>query len=162
MAVVELLLSSLSAHVRTARLVVVAAARRAGLEDHLVDELRFAVGEAVSRAVGLHRRHAPNELVRIRIEDGASGLVVTVVDVGPAARPFGTGEPADLLAGLLAGSDLGGGAEEVLDPDLSLALLTGLVEKITTETGLRGTTVTMRWPLVQPSRGPGATVLSPY
>jgi hypothetical protein len=33
MALVELLLSPLPAHVRTARLVVVAAARRAGLDD---------------------------------------------------------------------------------------------------------------------------------
>ena len=38
-------------HVRTARLVVVAAARRFGLDEELVDDVRLAVGEAVARAV---------------------------------------------------------------------------------------------------------------
>ena len=37
MALVELLLSPLPSHVRTARLVAVAAARRAGLDDERVD-----------------------------------------------------------------------------------------------------------------------------
>ena len=41
-------------HVRTARLVVVAAARRAGLSDDAVDDVRLAVGEAVARAVLRH------------------------------------------------------------------------------------------------------------
>ena len=58
MAHVELTLPALPAHVRTARLVGVAAARR-GLDDGLVDEVRLAVGEACSRAVGLHAKHAP-------------------------------------------------------------------------------------------------------
>ena len=63
MAVVELLLPALPAHVRTARLVVVAAARRAGLADELVDEVRLAVGEACARAVGMHARHVPGVLL---------------------------------------------------------------------------------------------------
>ena len=58
MALVELLLSPLPSHVRTARLVVLAAARRAGLEDGLVDEIRLAVSESTSRAVALNARHA--------------------------------------------------------------------------------------------------------
>jgi hypothetical protein len=41
---VELQLPPHPHHVRTARLVGVAAARRAGLSDELVDELRWAVG----------------------------------------------------------------------------------------------------------------------
>lgn len=156
MAVVELMLSALSVHVRTARLVAVAAARRAGLQDDLIDEFKFAVGEACSRAVGLHARHAPDEPVRIRIEDGATGLVVAIADVGPGGRPAEAGGLVDLAAGLLAEdepSELdspdnpGDGAQEWLDPDLSLALLVGLVETTTVEAGLRGTTVTMRWPL---------------
>ena len=44
MAVVELLLSPLASHVRTARLVSVTAARRAGLDADLVDELRAKAG----------------------------------------------------------------------------------------------------------------------
>lgn len=157
MAVVELLLSPLPAHVRTARLVMVTAARRAGLEDGLLDELRFAVGEACSRAVGLHVRHAPDVPVRVTVEDGAAGLVVTVVDVGPAAGPV----PEDVSAGIVEGGDLDGALDhELVDPDVALALLVGLVDTTTVEPGQTGTTVTMRWPLPVPVRGPGGTAAS--
>ncbi len=47
-------------HVRTARLVAVAAARRAGLGEETVDDVRLAVGETVARAV---LRHGAAELV---------------------------------------------------------------------------------------------------
>ena len=161
MALVELLLPPLAVHVRTARLVVVAAARRAGLDDELVDELRFAVGEACSRAMGLHARHAPDQPVRITIADDPQGLTVTVLDSGPAAGPV----PADVSAGLLAEPETAPGAarndelDELVDPDLALALLVGLVESLLVEPGPAGTTVTLRWPL-PPEHGPGATVLS--
>lgn len=153
MAVVELLLSPLPAHVRTARLVTVTAARRAGLEDGLVDELRFAVGEAASRAVGLHAAHAPEVAVRISVEDGPAGLVVRVVDAGPAAGPV----PDDLARVLTEGGDPAVDDVELADPDVVLALLTGLVDTTTVEPSPTGTTVTMRWPLPVPVRGPGAT-----
>ncbi|MCY7366275.1 MAG: ATP-binding protein, partial [Frankiaceae bacterium] len=65
MALVELLLTPLPAHVRTARLVGVAAARRAGLDDAFVDELRLALGEACSRAVGRPARPAPPARVKV-------------------------------------------------------------------------------------------------
>ena len=154
MAFVELLLSPLPAHVRTARLVTVTAARRAGLEDGLVDELRFAVGEAASRAVGLHQRYAPDVAVRITVQDGPTGLVVTVTDRGPAAGPT----PDDVAAEFLEGVDLDD--EPPLAPDVSLALITGLVDTTTVEAGATGTTVTLRWPLPTPARGPGSTAVA--
>ena len=101
MALVELLLSPLPAHVRTARLVVVAAARRAGLDDEHVDELRLALGEACSRAVALHARHAPDTPVTVTVTDNPGGLTVTVADAGPAAGPV----PDDLAGGLFDGPD---------------------------------------------------------
>lgn len=160
MALVELLLPPLAVHVRTARLVVVAAARRAGLDDGLVDELRFAVGEACSRAMGLHARYAPAQPVRITVADGPDGLTVSVTDAGPAAGPV----PEDVSAGLLADEeaapDRDGDLDELVDPDLALAVLTGLVESTTVEPGPDGTTVTLHWPLPVPARGPGSTVLS--
>jgi len=97
MAVVELLLPALPAHVRTARLVCVAVARRAGLSDALVDELRLAVGEACARAVGLHARHAPDVRVAVTITDDFRGLTVAVRDRGPAAGPA----VDDMTGGLL-------------------------------------------------------------
>lgn len=152
MALVELLLTPLPAHVRTARLVGVAAARRAGLEDGHIDELRLALGEACSRAVGLHARHAPDELVRVTISDDPGGLVVTVVDLGPAAGPA----PEDLAEGLLDEDD---GEDELVDPDVALAVLTGLVDGVEIAPSATGTTVTMRWPLPV-GAAPGATAVS--
>lgn len=150
MALVELLLAPLPAHVRTARLVTVAASRRAGLVDELVDELRLAVGEAASRAVGLHARHAPHLPVRITIEDGPGGLVVTVTDRGPAAGPL-TDDLADEIVGAHDGDD------DVVDPDVALALLTGLVDTTTVQVDAQGTVVTLRWPLPVDVQGVGAT-----
>ena len=160
MAHVELLLSALPAHVRTARLVVVAAARRAGLDDSLVDELRLAVGEACSRAVGLHRTHAPDTPVRVLVADDPSGLTISVTDIGPAAS--GPTASDDVAEDLLEGADPDD-VDDIVDPDVALAVLSGLVDDCDVEAGPGGTTVTMRWPL--PPRpvgmaGPGATALS--
>ena len=152
MALVELLLSPLPAHVRTARLVVVAAARRAGMDDELVDELRLALGEACSRAVGLHARHAPSTPVKVTVRDDPGGLIVTVTDVGPAAGPA----PDDLAEGLLDG---GSAADELVDPDVALAVVTGLVDAVEVEPSATGTTVTMRWPLPAGAH-PGSTAAS--
>lgn len=148
MAVVELHLSALPAHVRTSRLVVVAAARRAGLPDELLDELRLAVGEACSRAVVLHTRHAPDVPVRLTVLDDPSGLTVSVTDSGPAAGPA----PTDLEAGLL---EPDGG-----DPDVALAVLSGLLDDVRVEPSSGGTTITMRWPLPFAQSGPGSTALA--
>src|SRR2546422_373473 len=52
MATVELRFSALPEHVRTARLVAAAVARRAGVDEAVLDEVRLAVGEACTRAVG--------------------------------------------------------------------------------------------------------------
>lgn len=155
MAHVELTLSALPAHVRTARLVVVAAARRAGIEDALVDELRLAVGEACSRAVGLHRAHAPGTPVRVVVADDPTGLTITVIDAGPAAEPTS----GDLAEDMLESAD-NDDIDDVVDPDVSLAVLSGLVDDCEVEATEAGTTVTMRWPLpprVAGGTGPGAT-----
>ena len=153
MALVELLLSPLPSHVRTARLVVVAAARRAGLEDGLVDELRLAVGEACSRAVGLNARHAPDVPVKVQVTDDPTGLTLSVQDAGPAAGPA----PDDLTEDLLDGPE---DDASPADPDVALAVLHGLVDAVDVEAGDLGTRVTMRWPLPVAARGPGATAVS--
>jgi anti-sigma regulatory factor (Ser/Thr protein kinase) len=157
MAYVELTFSPLPSHVRTARLVVVAAARRAGLDDSLVDELRLALGEACSRAVGLHVKHAPKEPVRVSVSDDATGLTVTVADRGPAAGP----RSGDLSAELFDSAD--DDVDDIVDPDVSLAVISGLVDECDMDVTGTGTTVTMRWPL-PPSpvgvSGPGATAIS--
>ncbi|NUR57857.1 MAG: ATP-binding protein, partial [Catenulispora sp.] len=87
-------------HVRTARLVAVAHARRVGVEAGLLDEVRLAVGEACSRAVGLHQRHCPGEPVVVlldAVDSTDSGLapdrfVVAVGDKDSGAVPSPRGE----------------------------------------------------------------------
>ena len=149
MALVELLLSPLPSHVRTARLVVLAAARRAGLEDGLVDEMRLAVSESTSRAVALNARHAAGVPVKILVTDDPTGLTLVVTDAGPAAGPA----PSDLSEGLLQGAEPG----EDADPDIALAVLTGLVDEVDVAPGAGGTTITMRWPLPAGATGPAST-----
>ncbi len=141
MARVELDLSPLASHVRTARLVVVAAARRAGLEDELVDELRLAVGEASSRAVGLHLQHALGAPIRLSITDEPRLLTVTVTDQGPAAAP----RPGDVTEDLWDLSEAG--PNDLVDPDVALSVLVGLVDDCSVEASPGGTTITLRWPL---------------
>lgn len=153
MAVVELLLPALPSHVRTARLVGVAAARRAGLDDELVDELRLAIGEACARAVCLHAEHAPDERVLIAVEDAVTGLTVAVTDRGPAAGPAVSDVAGGLLDTSLDGPD--GSGDLATDPDVALAVLTGLVDDVHLTSGEYGSTVTMRWPL--PARRTAST-----
>ena len=66
MAVVQLTISALPAHVRTARLMATAVARRAGVSESTLDEIRLAVGEACSRAVEAHRTHCPDQPIAVK------------------------------------------------------------------------------------------------
>lgn len=137
--VVRVEIAALPAHVRTARLVGGATARLAGLQGDEVDELKAAVGEAATRAVALHQRHAPTEVIAIVLSWDRKVLTVEVSDRGPAGEEL----PRD--------STLGGLADDGDDPgvgELALAVVEGLVDDVTIEarTG-GGTTVTMRWPL---------------
>jgi serine/threonine-protein kinase RsbW len=88
MATVEVSFTALPAHVRTARLVAAAVARRSGVADSLLEEVRLAVGEACSRAVEAHRRDCPGEPVRISLTDQAGRFEVEVADTG---QPQGFG-----------------------------------------------------------------------
>lgn len=134
MATVELALSPLPIHVRTARMVSVAAARRVGLPEESLDELRLAVGEACARAVALHAQHAPDVPVRLVMRDDPTGLTVEVIDVGPESGPIG-GDVEALFGG------------DEVDPRVSLAVLAGLVDDLAVTPSSAGTTVSLRWPL---------------
>ena len=90
-ATVELRFSALPAHVRTARLVAAAVARRSGVDEGVLDEVRLAVGEACSRAVHLHRRHCPDRPVLVTLVDDADAFRVAVTDEAPAEPGGGEG-----------------------------------------------------------------------
>src|SRR6201997_186594 len=95
MATVEMSFTPLPAHVRTARLVATAVARRSGVDEDLLDEVRLAVGEACSRAVEAHRLHCPGEPVRIALTDQGGRFEVEVTDTG-TPQGFGLAVIAEL------------------------------------------------------------------
>jgi anti-sigma regulatory factor (Ser/Thr protein kinase) len=145
MPTVEVSFAALPVHVRTARLIAVAVARRAKVADDLLDELRLAVGEACSRAVALHERHAPAEPVRMAISDDEGGFSVEVVDAGPAEQGAPQLDELDLAAeaGARVEADP---ARDALPPGFGLAVIAGLVEDVeVTPAAPDGTRVRMSW-----------------
>jgi len=126
-------------HVRTARLIAVALARRAGVEDGLLDEVRLAVGEACSRAVGLHRGMAEPQPVVVRLDDSAGSFGVEVLDVIPThpAAADAEAKPADLMDSE---------AVDEVSGEMGLAVLAGLVEDLEVSLTEQGGQIRMRWP----------------
>jgi anti-sigma regulatory factor (Ser/Thr protein kinase) len=138
---VSLRFAPLPEHVRTARLVAVALARRAGVEDGLLDEVRLAVGEACSRAVGLHRSAAPGEPVLVRFAPPGERFKVEVADLvtgGPVPKQ----EESDGEAGLFEANGI--------EADMGLAVLRGLVDDLEVETVPAGGVIRMGWPVHHP------------
>ena len=103
MATVEMSFTPLPAHVRTARLVATAVARRSGVDEALLDEVRLAVGEACSRAVEAHQEHCPAEPVRVALTGTDGRFEVVVTDT--AVQRNGAAAPT------VAGSGANGGSE---------------------------------------------------
>ncbi len=148
-ATVELRFTALPAHVRTARLVAVSLARRAGLDDDVLDEVRLAVGEAAGRAVGRHEASCPDEPVLVRLSDGDGRFVAEVVDRVADSAAVGAAEltaPTEL--------ELVEHPAEELPPGVDLAVIGGLVDDVTVEAGPGGCVVRMAWP-VHPGARPG-------
>ena len=139
MATVEVSFTALPAHVRTARLVATAVARRSGVAESLLEEVRLAVGEACSRAVEAHRRSCPGEPVRIALTDGAGRFEVEVTDTG--ARPaHGTGQSA-----------ASSGDGQALPPGFGIAVIAGLADHVQVKETPAGTSIRMSWPSAGPA-----------
>jgi len=83
MATVELRFSAQPEHVRTARLVAAAVARRAGVDEAVLDEVRLAVGEACSRAVNRHRSHGITSPVKVSLTEEEKTFSIEVGDEVP-------------------------------------------------------------------------------
>ncbi|SCL24636.1 Anti-sigma regulatory factor (Ser/Thr protein kinase) [Micromonospora nigra] len=142
MATVRLSFSPAPVHVRTARLVGVAVARRAGVREDLLDEVRLAIGEACTRAVALHRQYGLTEPVLVEMSDSGT-YAVRVVDRAPIEAGIGL---AALDADQLANESLN---EDDLTTGVGFALLAGFVEDLQVrpvDEGV-GTEVRMVWPL---------------
>jgi len=154
MPTVEVTFTPLPAHVRTARLVATAVARRSGVDEALLDEVRLAVGEACSRAVEAHRRHCPAEPVKIEMTDQGERFVVVVSDHAPTSGPAsagtnGHGTSQDAAPDALA---LIQGAEEAGIPaGFGLAVISGLADDVRVSSTSAGVSVRMSWPSAAPT-----------
>ena len=127
MATVELSFTPLPAHVRTARLVAAAVARRSGVDESLLDEVRLAVGEACSRAVEEHRLHCPTEPVRLALTELAGRFEVEVTDTSMAGGGGGDGAAA-------------------YPPGFGIAVIAGLADDVQISETPAGTSIRMSWP----------------
>jgi serine/threonine-protein kinase RsbW len=148
MPTVEINFTALPAHVRTARLIAAAVARRAGIEGALLDEIRLAVGEACSRAVGVHQRKATTQPVTLTISDERDAFVAIVADTAgdDAAATDESSDPFRLLtddSGL--SSDAVDDVLDVLPSGFGLAVIAGLVDDLDVVRAPTGTVVRMTW-----------------
>ncbi|MFJ9637320.1 ATP-binding protein [Streptomyces sp. NPDC101178] len=145
MATVELRFSAQPEHVRTARLVAAAVARRAGVDEAVLDEVRLAVGEACSRAVGLHRSHGITEPVSVVLTEEEKAFSI---EVGDSVPDPGNGSAATGARGGSSGgpdepeSDGSDGGED----EMGLAVISGLVDEVEVRSGANGGTIRMSWP----------------
>ena len=143
MATVELRFSALPEHVRTARLVAAAVARRAGVDEAVLDEVRLAVGEACSRAVGLHEVNELTSPVRVLLIEEDKKFSIEVGDEvphPPAGRLPGAREDAGV--GAPVPEDAGGEGED----DMGLAVISGLVDDVEVTSSENGGCIRMSWP----------------
>ncbi|MER6083309.1 ATP-binding protein [Streptomyces sp. NPDC001833] len=139
MATVELRFSALPEHVRTARLVAAAVARRAGVDEAVLDEVRLAVGEACSRAVGLHQAAGITEPVRVALVEEEKQFSIEVGDEAPRSVP------GDRAAGGAADADV-----ETEEDEMGLAVISGLVDDVEVTAGEHGGLIRMTWPTTPP------------
>ena len=142
MATVRLSFSPAPVHVRTARLVGVAVARRAGVAEELLDEVRLAIGEACTRAVALHNQYGLVDPVLVEMADD-DPYTVRVIDRAPIEAGLGI---AALPPDELANESL---TDEALTTGVGFALLAGFVDDLQVrpvDDGI-GTEVRMVWPI---------------
>ncbi|WP_406438870.1 ATP-binding protein [Streptomyces sp. NBC_00631] len=139
MATVELRFSALPEHVRTARLVAAAVARRAGVDEAVLDEVRLAVGEACSRAVGLHQTAGIAEPVRVALIEEEKQFSIEVGDEAPRSVP------GDRAPGGAADADV-----EAEEDEMGLAVISGLVDDVEVTAGEHGGLIRMTWPTTPP------------
>jgi anti-sigma regulatory factor (Ser/Thr protein kinase) len=123
--------------VRTARLVATAVARRSGVDESLLDEVRLAVGEACSRAVEAHRQYCPTEPIRVALTDDGERFEVVVTDAAPVDVPI-----APEMGGAPLVVD---GVVQQLPAGVGLAVIAGLADDVRILPVSDGTSIAMSW-----------------
>jgi serine/threonine-protein kinase RsbW len=157
MATVEMSFTPLPAHVRTARLVATAVARRSGVDEALLDEVRLAVGEACSRAVEAHQEFCPGEPIRVALTGADGRFEVVVTDAaarGEGAVPAMAPAAASQVGGQVSGSEAQGKPPGGLPPvpaELGLAVIAGLADDVEIARTEAGLSIRMSWPSSPPA-----------
>ncbi|MEU6535860.1 ATP-binding protein [Streptomyces sp. NPDC047000] len=141
MATVELRFSALPEHVRTARLVAAAVARRAGVDEAVLDEVRLAVGEACTRAVGLHQNGGITAPVKVLLTEEEKQFSIEVGDEAPRVAP----------GDRVPGSPGGDPDVEAEEDEMGLAVISGLVDDVEVTAGEHGGLIRMTWPTTTPA-----------
>ncbi|MEU5436568.1 ATP-binding protein [Streptomyces sp. NPDC020719] len=137
MATVELRFSAQPEHVRTARLVAAAVARRAGVDEAVLDEVRLAVGEACTRAVGLHRAYGVSAPVRVVLTEEEKAFSIEVGDEVPGSGPGGAAPGARESEDEL---------DDTGEDEMGLAVISGLVDDVEVTSDESGGVIRMTWP----------------
>ena len=106
---------------RTARLVAGAAARRAGVDSEMIDDVRLAVAEAVGRAVARVDAN-PTGTVRLDLTDGSELFEISITD----------GQPIDV-------------ADE--ESELALSLILALAPRARVVESEPGQALVLTWPI---------------
>jgi anti-sigma regulatory factor (Ser/Thr protein kinase) len=144
MSTIEVRFSPLTAHVRTARLVALAVARRARVDEDQLDEVRLAVGETCSRAVSVHIARGSDEPVTMRLSDDLDRFTIEVINVGSLADdPTAAMDLVEASSRALADGALD---SDAMPSGFGLAVVTGLVEDLFVTSDGAVTTVRMTWP----------------
>ena len=128
MATASLSIPPTTEQVRLARLVTSAAARRCGVEEDVLDEVRLAVGEACALAVIKHQGSDLAADIRIELTDHPDRFSVRVFNQIPDASA-----PADS------------------DETMALALISALAPESAVEQAGPGTVIEMTWPVDGPA-----------
>lgn len=157
MATVELRFSALPEHVRTARLVAAAVARRAGVDEAVLDEVRLAVGEACSRAVNLHQNHNLPTPVRMVLSEDEKKFSIEVGDdtperAGPLAdAPGGEPDPisdSPVIIDSPRSHPLSEDESMEDSGEMGLAVISGLVDDVEVISDEFGGRILMSWPVL--------------
>ncbi len=128
MGTVSLSIPPVAEQVRLARLVASAAARRSGVDEEVLDEVRLAVGEACALAVIKHQDSDLAADIRIELTDRPDRFSVRIYDQIPDSSK----SPDS-------------------DESMALALISALAPESAVEPSGPGNVIEMTWPIDGPA-----------
>lgn len=138
MAEVELSFAARPAHVRTARQIAVALARRADLAESAMDSVRLAVSEACGLVVALQLAANPDDPITVVFED-ESGLSIDVRGTSALKEAEGDAAIAVLSEAVVPVAD-------ELPAGASLAVVAELAPRLDVTTSADGISLSLGWP----------------